>query len=319
MTAIRSRRRRAPLLLLAALAGGVALAGPGAAQGRTVSTTFQMTQLTPSRIWTETSWVPFAIADPPDKVFRYRFGGNTFRGIWAPASVSVLTTTEALARMHRRYATPTDGLLADRALTRAERARVVALAELYRDADVLVVAAGHPACTGLTRGQARAIADGRVTRWSQVVAGAPIDAIRMTHLVDGAGAAVPHMGTRWVGRLNRWRVTYAPGAVGAADGGVSRAAAGDASVAAVTTWSRVRFTASSVCAVPLDGVAPSDDTVRSLSYPEAFPVTYVVTRKVGGRTALDRAVVTVHRRAMRAFLTSPGLKETLAKRGFLTG
>ena len=72
-------------------------------------------------------------------------------------------------------------------------------------------------------------------------------------------------------------------------------------------------------AVPLNGVAPSDATVRSLSYPEAFPVTYVVTRKVRGRTAVDRAAVAVQRRAMRAFLNSPGLKETLTKRGFLTG
>lgn len=313
------RRRRAPLLLLAALAGGVALTGPGAADGATVRTSFQMAQLTPSRIWTETSWVPFALADPPDKVFRYRLGGNTFRGIWAPASVGVPSTTEGLARIQRRYATPTDGLLADRTLTKAERARVIALAELYRDADVLVVAAGHPACAGITRAQARAIADGRITRWSQVVTGAPADAIRVTHLVDGTGTAAIHMGTRWVGKLNRWRVTYAPGAVGAADGGVSRAAAGDASVAAVTTWSRVRFAGSSVCAVPLDGVAPTDDTVRSLSYPEAFPVTYVVTRTLRGRTALDRAAVAVQRRAMRAFLNSPGLRDTLTKRGFLTG
>lgn len=319
MTTTRSRRRRAPLLLLAAVAGGATLTAPVAAEGATLRSSFQLVQLTPSRIWTETSWVPFALADPPDRVFRYRLGANTFVGPWTPASVSVLTTTAALERMNRRYASASDALLADRALTAAERARLTPLAELYRDADVLVVAARHPACAGLTRSQARAIADGRITRWSQVVAGAPTDAIRVTHLVDGAGAAVPHMGTRWVGRLNRWRVTYAPGATGAPDGGVSRAAAGDASVAAVTTWSRTRLAPAGVCVVPLDGVAPSDATVRSLGYPEAFPVTYVVTRRIAARSALGRAAVVVQRRAMRAFLNSPELKDTLAKRGLLTG
>src|SRR5262249_27130158 len=152
------------------------------------------------------------------------------------------TASDGLATLQRnaRYGSGGQAVLADRLLTRAESRRFIVLAEVYTDADVLVVAAGHPACAGLTRGQARSIAAGRLTRWCPLVAGAPVDAIRVIPPVDNAGQAVPHLGTRWVGSGNRWRVTYAPGATGAADGGVGRAASGDMGVAAVTTWSRIR-------------------------------------------------------------------------------
>ncbi len=315
----RRRRAASTLIALAAVAGGAFAVSADHAQGATIRSGFQLTQLTPSRIWTETSWVPFALPDPPTRTYRYRLGAYTFVGPWTPASVSVLSTTEALTRLLKdRYGAAGSGLLADRRLTRREARRLIPLAELYRDADVLVVAAGHPACAGIGRAQARGIATGRITRWSQVVDGATVNRIRVHHPVDGAGAAVPHLGTRWVGRLNRWRVTYAPGAIGAADGGLARAAAGDASVAAVTTWSRARTAPAGVCVVPLNGVAPSDETVRSLRYPEAFPVTYVVTRRFAARTAADRAAIAVQRRAMRAFLRSSRLRGMLAARGLLT-
>jgi hypothetical protein len=231
--------------------------------------------------------------------------------------VSTLTATDGLATIRRdaRWGSGGQAVLADRVLTRAESRRFTVLTEVYTDADVLVVAAGHPACAGLTRGQARAIAAGRVTRWSQVVAGAPVDPIRVVHPVDAGGDPVPHLGTRWVGSGVRWRVTYAPGARGAADGGVGRAAAGDMAVAAVTTWSRIRFRSAGICAVPLNGVAPGEDTVASLAYPEAFPVRLVVTRAVPGRSAEARAHVRVLRREMRAYLRSPGFRALLAQRG----
>ena len=324
MTTIATSRRRmraaSCAVALAAVAGGAAAVSPGDAHGATIRSSFQLTQLTPSRIWTETSWVPFALPVPPDRSYRYRRGGYTFVGPWIPASVSVLSTTEALTRLLKDpYGAAGSGLLADRRLTRREARRVIRLADLYRDADVLVVAAGHPACAGIGRAQARAIATGRITRWSQVVPGAPVDAIRVRHLVDSGGAAVPHLGTGWIGRLNNWRVNYAAGAVGDSDGGVARARAGDASVAAVTTWSRVRAAPAGVCVVPLNGVAPSDETVRSLRYPEAFPVSYVVTRRIVARSAAGRASIAVQRRAMRTFLRSARLRGMLASRGLLIG
>lgn len=306
------------LLAAAALCAAAGAAPPSPAAAATFPEGFQLTQLTPSRIWAQTSWIPFALPQPPDRVYRYRLGRFTFVGPWIPASASTLSTSEALARMARDpLGAGGLGLMGDRALTRREARRMIRLAELYRDADVLVVTAGHPVCAGIRRAEARAIATGRVTRWSQVVAGAPVDAIRVHHLVDSGGVAVPHLGTRWVGRLNRFRVNYPPTAVGSPDGGVSRAAAGDGSVAAVTTWSRLRGVPPGVCVVPLNGVAPSDQSVRSLSYPEAFPVSYYVTRRTRERSAAGRASTAVKRRAMRAFLRSPRLTRRLAAQGLL--
>ena len=300
--------------------GAVALA-PSAATPATFRTSFQMLQLTPSRVWDDTSFIPFALPKPIDRVYRYRVGTRAFVGIWIPASASTRSTSEALAREWKearsRYGDGSHGVIADRRLTAVEKRRFIVLGDLYRDADVLVVAAGHPACAGLSRAQARAIARGAVTRWSQVVAGAGAGTIRVRHPVSGPGSAVPHMGTAWVGKLNRQRVNYARAAVGLPDAGVSLAAGGDPSIAAITTWSRVRALGGSVCAVPLNGVTPTDATVAALTYPEAFPVSYVVTRRLVGRGADARALNAAMRRAMRAFLSSRRLTALVRSRGVL--
>lgn len=100
-------------------------------------------------------------------------------------------------------------------------------------------------------------------------------------------------------------------AQGAPDGGVSAAATGDQSIAAITTWSRVRPRRAGTCVVPLNGVAPSDATVVGLTCHEAFPVTYVVTRKLPGRTVVARALAAVQRRATSEFLNSDRAKALL--------
>ncbi len=166
-----------------------------------------MVQLAPSRVWQETSFLPFALPDPIDRIYTYRLGAQRFVGPWIPASASGTTATSLLDRVYRGATTRigasgTEGVIVDRPLTARERGRFRTLADLYRDADVLVAAAGHPACAGLTVAQARGIARGTITRWSQVAPGASADAIRVRHLVSGFGDAVPHLGTRWVGRLN---------------------------------------------------------------------------------------------------------------------
>ncbi len=294
---------------------------PAAGSAKTYRTSFQMPQLTPSRVWQETSSIPFALPDPVDRVYRYTLGARTFVGQWVPASVSRRSASEALAEVYKDtisgFGFGTDGIVVDRQLTALEKTRFKPLADLYRDADVLVVAAGHPACGGLTRTQARSISTGGITRWSQVAAGATSDTIKVRYLVDGFRNGVPHLGAKWVGRLNRQRVNYPTGAVGAGDGGVSAAAGGDQAIAAITTWSRVRSRQFGLCVVPLDGVAPSDATVVDLQYPEAFPVSYVVSRKLVGRTAVDRARTALMRRAMKTHLTSERLKEMLRRQGLL--
>ena len=311
--------------LISASAALAALAlVPSEASAATHRTSFQMTQLTPPRAWADTSFIPFALPTSFARVYRYRVGSETFVGTWVPAAAGAKSTSDALGRVWKDatsgFGFGSDGVIADRELTGVEKRRFIVLGDLYRDADVLVLAAGHPACAGLTRGQARSIARGAVTRWSQVVAGAGAETIRVRHPVNGFGEAVPHMGTTIVGKLNRQRVTYAPAAVGLPDAGVSLAAGGDQSIAAITTWARVRALRGSVCVVPLGGVAPTDATVSALRYPEAFPVRYVVTRRLVGRSAIERARVAAMRRAMAAHLESATLKALLRTRGvILTG
>ena len=295
---------------------------PAVGSAKTFRTSYQLLQFTPSRVWRETSWIPFALPDPIDRVYRYRIGSRTFVGQWIPASASRQSASVALAEVYKdavgvQAFAARGGVIVDRSLTVREKTRFKTLADLYSDADVLVVAPGHPACAGLTRTQARSISTGGITRWSQVVAGATSDTIKVRYLVDGFGNGVPHLGVKLVGRLNKQRFNYPTGAVAAADGGVSAAAGGDRAIAAITTWSRVRTRRAGLCIVPLNGVAPTDATVVGLQYPEAFPVSYVVTRKLVGRGAFDRALTAVMRRAMKTHLTSERLKGMLRGQGLL--
>ena len=309
-------RRVLPVVVL-----GLIAVCPTAGWAKTYHDSFPMNQLTPPRAWKETSFIPFALPNPLDRVYRYTIGSRTFAGQWIPASVGGSSASEYLARIDKdvnsRYLAASDGVIVDRSLSARERRRFLTLADLYRDADVLVVAAGHSACAGLTRAQARSIATGKITRWSQIVAGAASDTIKVRHPIDGFGRGVPHLGTKVVGKFNKQRVNYATGAVGAADGGVSAAARGDQAIAAITTWTRVRANRGGICVVPLNGVAPTDATVVGLQYVEAFPVSSVVLRNVPRLDAVGRAKIAVMRRAMKSFLRSARLKGMLREQGLL--
>ena len=260
------------------LLGLVIAAAVAAPAGAAPLDSFQVATYASSRIWNQASWIPFAIDSPPGRVHVLRHAGRSFRGVWVPATIGG-GSTSALLRYAWTLRRSDPAVLADRPLSAREQRRFVLLADLYRDADVLVVARDHPACAGLSRAQARAIVRGGITRWSQVAPGARADAIAVRYPSTGGDqGAESHFGL--VRPSRRWaRMPYAPGAKGATDGGVGAAAAGDHAVAAVSMWSRVRRFGTSVCAVPLDGVAPTDASVTQLSYPEAFPVGFYRPRK----------------------------------------
>jgi hypothetical protein len=295
------------LLLAALVIAGAAL--PTSAAAAPVDT-FQIQTFIPGRIWSQTAWIPQAVEPQLGRVRRLPAGGRTFRGVWAPVAIGSLSTRSALGILWRgrRFRPPTTAVIADTRLTAKQRRRFTPVAELFRDADVLVVAAGHPACAGITRAQAQAIVRGRVTRWSAVVAGAPDDRIRVRHPLDTAGEPESRFGVVHPGGFGK-RMPYAPDAKGVRDGGVSAAAAGDTSIAAITSWSRLRRVVPGTCVVPLDGVAPSDATVGDLSYPEAFPVTYLRPRFA--IDARDRALYA----AMAALFRSERFAGLLAQTG----
>lgn len=222
---------------------------------------------------------------PFEQRFLYVAGGVRYPVRWnVQYPGTFLSTAAALRLMHReaigRHSRTgiSGGIYLERALTAAERKRFALVVDLYRDADVLVVAAGHPACAGLSRAQARGIATGRFTRWSQVVSGAPEGTIRVRHLPGQTRLGTKQKFRFVKGKGNRFYETYAKGAKASKDGGVT-AAAGDKLIAAVTSWSRIRRGTAGVCAAPLGGVAPTDESVLALRYPEAFRVQFVAHRR----------------------------------------
>jgi hypothetical protein len=171
---------------------------------------------------------------------------------------------------------------------------------------VLVVARTHPACgSGVSRSAVRGIAAGTIRTWS--AAGVPVpasgDAIALRRAGEGIERSVePRFGAGW----------RAPqGARAARDGGVSEAASGDLAIAAVTSWSRARMYQGTTCVVPVGGSAPTDASVRALSHPDAYPISFVTLRRLGNRGV--RPIVA----AFLKYLTGPRATDSFRQRGML--
>lgn len=298
------RRLLAPALLILT---GVLVAPAHATHG--VQEMVQVSVYAPPRVYDHVSTLPveeFERSRPPTT---FRINGHGQRVYWNNTVIGGYTVAQALRSMRRHSLASV--LLADRRLTASERKRFREAFALYDDADVMVVAVGHPACQGITRAQARDIVAGRVTRWSQVVTGAGSEPISVRYRGSGAQADL-RFGARYVRRSSgRYRPSYPPGSRGSADGGIRAAASGDQSVAAVTAWSRFQ-PQPGVCAVPLNGTAPSDASVSARTYPEAFRVTYVVPRR-RPRSPVQRKAAQI----VQAFMKSDTAKAYLARRGLL--
>lgn len=246
---------------------------PSAATASTYSDSHFINALLPNRIAEQIGFVPVVGMQKLGAV-KLRVGGDVYRGEWINSLATRLSTTQALTEI-RRYELPYF-TYADRKLGSAERRRFEVLLDIGRDADVLAVKAGSPLCTnGVTLAQARGIATGKITNWSAVGGGSGSIALR--HVVV-RGTFEPRLGA----------AKKPAAAKGRADGGVADAAQ-DASVAAVTSWSRAR-SRGDVCAVPVDGLQPTNTTVHGLTYKGAYPVTFVGSKK-RKRDAISKARV----------------------------
>lgn len=300
-------RRR--LALPAALAL-LAVAAPAAeAAPRTVPWTFQMLFATPARSQEYTADLPFLIKGTQ----RIKIGRRTYVGPPDNFSGTEFSTETALAHtasesygMH--------ALFAERPLTQAERKTFIEAVPLYTDADVLVVAIGHPACAGLTTSQAVAIASGAVTNWRELFPDSPDTPITVRYREDGDGSIQTRFGIQYERVKGVLKSGWAPGATTDSSGGATAAANGSPSVAGFTGYSALPPGArASVCMVPIDGVAPDDATVASRTYPASFRVTYVTTTRKP-KLAADRA----WRSKMLALMRGPKVKQHLRDQGLLT-
>lgn len=225
--------------------------------------------------------------------FKVKVGKRVYQAQWS----NTVTNAPTAAIAAGTFAfDPEAGLFIDRPLTAAEQKRADVLADVARDADVLVLNRANPACGGLTYEQAKSLAAGGITDWSQVGS----DAGRVSLHLTGEGFPNGLFGVE----------KLPPGAVLSSNGGLG-ATMQDPSSASVVPFSSVRdLPAEAACIVPLDGVAPSEDTVRSLTYPGAFPVYYAMSKK-RSRRALDRLMV----KRYVAFLRSERARSAFAATG----
>jgi hypothetical protein len=299
------------LLVAAATSAALALAPPATAQRADYA---QVSSYIPARIDSLIGFIPSHGMNPagqPASPTTVQLGDRTYRFVYQNSAVVWPDTGLILRTLARSsgYAAASSGAFVDRRLTARNRRRLVVRADLGREADILVVARDHPACAaGLTRAQARGIARGTIQRWSEVVAlppGQP-DVIALRVQTDAYGDMEPHWGVRDARR-------FAPGARGASDGGLGQAASRDLAVAGLTSWSRGRAYGSSVCVVPVNGVAPTDSTVYELRYPAAYPITYVVARALSRAPRKSRAMM----KGFIDWLQGPQAAEQFRARGMM--
>ena len=300
--------RRIILPAVLALVAVGALATPSLAASSASDAFFN--SVIPSRVDHLIGFTPttFAIHPRGQRVvpIKVRVGGRSYRYVFGNAAAVVGPSADIYLRnmiRGRRYPSP-QGIFLDRRLTAAERRYVAVRADLGRDADVLAVRRGHPACaSGVSLAAARGIAAGTIRTWS--AAGVPTpasgDAIALRRAGTGIDRSVePRFGADW--RLPA-------GARAASDGGLSEAASGNLAVAAITSWSRARAFQQTTCAVPVGGAAPSDTTVRALSHPNAYPISFVTLRRLGSARPIVAAFV--------KYLTGPQATASFRQRGML--
>jgi hypothetical protein len=291
------------------IAVAASLAVPATASARGIEDTF-FNSVIPSRVDHLIGFTPttFAIHPRGERVvpITVRVGGRTYRYTFGNAAAVVGPSANIYLRnmiRGRRYPSP-EGIFLDRRLKRAERRHVQVRTDLGRDADVLVVTRGHPACaSGVSRAAARGIAAGRIRTWSGAGVATPAsgDAIALRR----AGSGVD----RFVEPRFRAGARLPRGARAAYDGGLSEAASGNLAVAAVTSWSRARAFQGTTCAVPVGGRAPSDASVRALSYPGAYPISFVTLRRLRDVRPIAAAFL--------QYLTGPRATASFRQRGML--
>jgi hypothetical protein len=309
MQLVRRMSRKFQIIGFTAASIAALLVPAGAASAKPSQDTF-FNSVIPSRIdhligFTPTTYAIHPLGQPVVPI-TVRVGGRTYRYTFGNAAAGVgPSATIYLKNMirGRRYPSP-QGVFLDRRFKKAERRHVEVRADLGRDADVLAVSSGHPACSsGVSRAAARGIAAGTIRTWSQ--AGVPTPA-------SGDAIALRRAGTgtdRFVEPRFGAGAKPPSGARAARDGGLSEAATGDTAVAAITSWSRARAFQGTTCAVPIGGSAPSDASVRSLSHPDAYPISFVTLKRLRSARPIVAAFV--------KYLTGPRATTSFRERGML--
>ena len=183
-------------MLRPTLALAMLLIAPVTADAAKVQDTFYNSVI-PSRVDHLIGFAPTSFGihprDEPLRPLTVRVRGRTYRYLFSTAAAVVAASPNIYLRnMIRQRPYPSlQGVFLDRRLTAAERRHVVVRADLGRDADVLAVASGHPACaSGVSRAVARGIAKGTIRSWSAAGVPTPASGTRCAPPRRGRGRAV---------------------------------------------------------------------------------------------------------------------------------
>jgi len=253
--------RRVATATTLALVCGPLLAVP--ADAKTVADFWQISLQMPPQLWDDAA----ALANiPGDGVDAFTVGSTKYRIRWTNASIRQLPKY-MLRQQGGRTGVTTAGLY-DRPLTTKQMKKYKLKQRLlWLDADVLLADAGSPACQGLTAAQLDGVLAGSITDWQQVFGGQ----------AQPVSLRVP---TDYEGKPRRMfgRAAYAPSAQRTTDGGTISVTGGAVAIQKLSYASRYLATGG-VCAVPVDGVTPSEQTTRDRTYRHSYGVYYVSRKK----------------------------------------
>ena len=252
--------RRGLVVGTLALGCTAGLASP--APAKTVTDTWQISLQMPPQLWDDAASLGNI---PGDGIDAFTVGTTKYRIRWANATVRQLPKY-MLRQQGGKYGTTTAGLY-DRPLAKKQLTKFTLKQRLlWLDADVLLADAGSPVCQGLTTAQLTGVLDGSVTDWQQVFGG-QAQAVSLRVPVDYLGKP----------RILFGRKVY-PGAQTTTDGGTLSVTGGAVAVQKLSYAARY-VAAGGEWAVPIDGVAPTEQTTRDRSYAHSYGVYYVDRKK----------------------------------------
>jgi hypothetical protein len=248
-----------------ALACSIGFAGPASA--KTVTDFWQISLQMPPQLWDDAAALPNITGNGLDT---FTMGTTKYRIRWTNASIRQ-KPKYLLRQQGGKYGTTTAGLY-DRPLTSKQLTKYKLKQRLlWLDADVLLADAASPVCQGLTDGQLSGVLAGSITDWRQVFPGWPqgvASTVSLRTPTDNYGKP----------RLLFGRNSYATGAQRTTDGGTLGVTGGSVAVQKLS-YAAKYLTSAGVCAVPIDGVTPSEQTTRDRNYQHAYGVYYVDRKK----------------------------------------
>lgn len=246
-------------------AAALALTGPFPASAK-VTETWQVAINMPESLWPDAASL-FAITPNKQKL---TVNGRKRTGRWQNFTISYPTLAQAL-KQTREKDQPQDAALSDRPLTR-KQSKSLSQRLLWIDADVLLVSANNPVCqTGVTSEQVRRMLSGGTSDWQQIAApgtwpaGAPSD-IRLYVPWRDEGSQLL-FGMR----------SYGPATI-AREADAVRGVPRLISAAVVAKYSALRANPGA-CAVPVDGISPTDASLASGAYPHTQRIYWVTKKK----------------------------------------